>query len=65
VYRFANIGPLIDIVRRNGQPATFTFQTTGGNEFWTMNRTVFHGTRATAALRPKLTLIYTVPGGRK
>ncbi len=65
VYRFANIGPLIDIVRRNGKPATFTFQTTGGNEFWTMNRTVFHGTGAAAALRPKLTLIYTVPGGRK
>lgn len=65
VYRFANIGPLIDIVRRNGKAATFTFQTTGGNEFWTMNRTVFHGTRAAAALRPKLTLIYTVPSGRK
>jgi len=65
VYRFANIGPLIDIVRRTGKAATFTFQTTGGNEFWTMNRTVFHGTRASVALRPRLTLIYTVPGGRK
>lgn len=65
VYRFANIGPLIDIVRRNGKPATFTFRTTSGNEFWTMNRTVFHGTGAPAALRPRLTLIYTLPGGRK
>lgn len=65
VYRFANIGPLIDIVRRYGMAATFTFQPTAGNEFWTMNRTVFHGTRASTALRPRLTLIYTVPGGRK
>ncbi|MBU3680217.1 MAG: hypothetical protein FGM32_11560 [Candidatus Kapabacteria bacterium] len=65
VYRFANIGPLIDIVRRHRQPARFTIRTTGSSEFWTMNRTVFHGSTAATALRPRLTLIYTVPTGSK
>lgn len=65
VYRFRNIGPLIDLIRRHRKPATLTFQATGGNEFWMMNRLVFHATTALPALRPRLTFIYTVPPEKK
>jgi hypothetical protein len=64
-YRFRNIGPLIDLMLRTRKPATLTFQATGGNEFWAMNRLVFHGTSASDALRPRLTMIYTIPPEKK
>ncbi|MBU3699522.1 MAG: DUF4270 domain-containing protein [Candidatus Kapabacteria bacterium] len=64
-YRFRNIGPLIDVMLRSRKPATLTFQATGGNEFWAMNRLVFHGTTASEALRPRLTMIYTIPPVKK
>ncbi len=65
VYRFANIGPLIDLIRKNKLPASLVLRPTSDNEFWRMNRLVFHGTQAAVGLRPRLSLIYARPTEKK
>ncbi|MBC8125327.1 MAG: hypothetical protein H7X70_06300 [Candidatus Kapabacteria bacterium] len=61
VYVFTNIGPLLQVIRRNGGKADLIIKPTGIYESWRMNRLRLHSLLADTFVRPRLTVAYTIP----
>ena len=61
VYVFTNIGPLLELIRRNGGEADLIIKPTGIYESWRMNRLRLYSLASEAYVRPRLTVAYTIP----
>ncbi|MBN9400841.1 MAG: hypothetical protein J0I17_11750 ['Candidatus Kapabacteria' thiocyanatum] len=61
-YAFTNMGFIFQLILRNAdRKGTILISPEGSSEFWRMNRIRLHGANADTTLRPRVTLIYTVP----
>ncbi len=62
VFLFENIGPLLQLMRRNGGSGELTIEPTGTYETWRMNRLRLFTLVDDPFKRPRLTVAYTIPG---
>lgn len=60
-YLFVDLTYAIQAMLREGSKGTLVLRPTDNYEFWQMNRIRIHTMQADSALRPRLSIIYTVP----
>lgn len=60
-YLFLDITYAIQAMLREGSKGTLVLRPTDSYEFWQMNRIRFHNMQADSTVRPRLSIIYTVP----
>ena len=59
---FENLGPFLQLLRKNGGRGDLFIQPTGVYESWRMNRLHLYTLADDAFKRPRLTVAYTIPG---
>lgn len=60
-YTFNGIGPLLQLIHRNGDSAELIVKPTGVYDFWRMNRLRLYGADADVSLRPRVSASYIIP----
>lgn len=61
-YVFENLGPFLQLLRKNGGRGDLFIQPTGVYESWRMNRLHLYTLADEPFKRPRLTVAYTIPG---
>lgn len=59
---FENLGPFLQLLRKNGGRGDLFIQPTGVYESWRMNRLYLYSLNDDPFKRPRLTVAYTIPG---
>ncbi len=62
VFTFVNLGPLLQLIRREGGTANLIVKPAGAYETWRMNRVRFYGLADAPDVRPRLTVAYSIIG---